>query len=40
MPHYYFKLVDTYIVSDHGTHELPDETAAQIEAIRLGHPIF
>ncbi|MET4072672.1 hypothetical protein ABID58_007501 [Bradyrhizobium sp. S3.2.6] len=35
MPKFHFKLVDTHIVSDHGVHELPDETAAQIEALRL-----
>jgi hypothetical protein len=39
MPHYYFKVVDTDIFSDHGTHELPDETAAQIEAIRLARSL-
>ena len=35
MPKLHFKLVDTRIASDHGVHELPNETAAQIEAIRL-----
>jgi hypothetical protein len=35
MPLYYFKLVDTIMVADHGVHELADETQAQIEAIKL-----
>jgi hypothetical protein len=35
MPKYYFKLVDTTIVTDCGVHDLPDETAAQIAAIEL-----
>jgi hypothetical protein len=39
MPLYHFKLVDTRIVSDHGTHDLVDETAAQIEAIRLARSV-
>jgi hypothetical protein len=36
---YYFKLVDTFIVSDHGTHDLPDESAAKIEAIKLARSL-
>jgi hypothetical protein len=36
MPPYHFKLVDSHIVSDHGVHSLTDETAAQIEALRVG----
>jgi hypothetical protein len=28
MPFYHFKLVDTRIVGDHGTHDLVDETTA------------
>ena len=39
MPLYHFKLVDTRIVGDHGTHDLPDQTAAQIEAIRLARSL-
>ena len=35
MPLYYFKLVDSIMVADHGVHELADETEAQIEAIKL-----
>ena len=37
MPRYHFKLVDGNIVSDHGTHELDDETTAQIE--KLAHSL-
>jgi Mg2+/Co2+ transporter CorC len=39
MPNFHFKLVDTRIVSDHGVHDLADETAAQIEAIRLARSL-
>jgi hypothetical protein len=39
MPLYHFKLVDSRIVSDHGVHDLPDETVAQIEAIRLARSL-
>lgn len=39
MPLYYFKIVDSRFVSDHGVHELPDETAAQIEAIKLARSV-
>jgi hypothetical protein len=39
MPLYYFKLVDSHFVSDYGVHELPDETAAQIEAIKLARSV-
>lgn len=35
MPNFHLKLVDTRIVSDHGVHDFADETAAQIDAIRL-----
>ena len=35
MPRYHFKLVDGQMVADHGVHDLPDETTAQIEAIKL-----
>jgi hypothetical protein len=33
MPKFHFKLIDPRIVSDHGEHDLLDETVAQIEAI-------
>jgi hypothetical protein len=39
MPFYHFKLVDTRIVGDHGTHDLADETTAQIEAIKLARSL-
>ena len=39
MPLYYFKLVDSCLVSDYGVHELQDETAAQIEATRLARSV-
>ena len=39
MPFYHFKLVDTRIVGDHGTHYLADENAAQIEAIELARSL-
>jgi hypothetical protein len=39
MPLYHFKLVDTRIVGDHGIHHLADETAAQIEAIKLARSL-
>jgi hypothetical protein len=39
MPRYHFKLVDGNIVSDHGTHELDDETMAQIEAVKLARSL-
>jgi hypothetical protein len=39
MPLYHLKLVDSRIVSDHGVHDLPDETVAQIEAIRLARSL-
>jgi uncharacterized protein DUF6894 len=39
VPLYHFKLVDSRIVSDHGVHDLPDETAAQIEAIKLARSL-
>ena len=38
MPLYYFKLVDSIIVADHGVHELVDDDAARVEAIKwLAH---
>jgi len=39
MPLYYFKLVDSHRVFDYGAHELQDETAAQIEAIKLARSV-
>jgi hypothetical protein len=39
MPLYYFKLVDSHIVSNHGVHELLDEAAAQAEAIKLARSL-
>jgi hypothetical protein len=39
MPLFHFKLVDSRIVSDHGVHDLPDATAAQIEAIKLARSL-
>jgi hypothetical protein len=39
MPLYYFKLVDSHLVSDYGIHELADDTAAQIEALKLAQSL-
>ncbi|MGY4432897.1 hypothetical protein ACVWWO_005374 [Bradyrhizobium sp. F1.13.1] len=39
MPKFHFKLVDTHIVSDHGVHDLSNETTAQIEAIKLARSV-
>lgn len=39
MAKFHFKLIDTNIVSDHGVHDLLDETAAQIEAIKLARSL-
>src|ERR1700761_4670219 len=39
MAKFHFKLIDTNIVSDHGVHDLADETAAQIEAIKLARSL-
>jgi hypothetical protein len=39
MPLYYFKLVDSRVVADYGTHELEDDTATQIEAIKLARSV-
>lgn len=39
MPLYYFKLVDGRIVTDYGVHELQDDTAAQLEAIKLARSV-
>ncbi|MET4476479.1 hypothetical protein [Bradyrhizobium sp. F1.13.3] len=39
MTDFHFKLVDSRIISDHGGHDLADETAAQIEAIKLARSL-
>ncbi|WP_426435440.1 DUF6894 family protein [Bradyrhizobium genosp. P] len=39
MPLFHFKLVDSRFVSDHGVHDLPDETIAQVEAIKLARSL-
>ena len=39
MSRYYFKLVDAHLVADYGVHDLADDTAAQIEAIKLARSI-
>ena len=39
MPLYYFKLVDSRLVSDYGIHELADDTVAQIEALKLAQSL-
>jgi hypothetical protein len=39
MPLYYFKLVDSKIVADHGVHELADDAAARLEAIKLARSL-
>jgi hypothetical protein len=39
MPLYYFKLVDSRVVADYGAHELEDDTAVQIEAIKLARSV-
>jgi hypothetical protein len=39
VPLYYFKLVDSRVVADYGTHELEDDTVAQIEAIKLARSV-
>ncbi|MBM7487933.1 hypothetical protein ACVWWI_006518 [Bradyrhizobium sp. USDA 3686] len=39
MPKFYCKLVDSRVVSDHVVHDLPGETDAQIEAIRLARSL-
>jgi hypothetical protein len=35
MPLYYFRLVDHRLVTDYGVHDLPDDTVAQVEALKL-----
>ena len=39
MPLYYFKLVDSIIVADHGVHELDDDAAARAEAGKLAQSL-
>ena len=39
VPLYYFKLVDSIIVADHGVHELVDDAAARVEAIKLARSL-
>jgi hypothetical protein len=39
MRRYYFKLVDTDIVTDYGSHDLSDDTIAQIEATKLARSL-
>ena len=39
VPLYYFKLVDSIIVADHGVHELVDDDAARVEAIKLARSL-
>jgi hypothetical protein len=39
VPLYYFKLVDSIIVADHGVHELADDAAARVEAVRLAQSL-
>jgi hypothetical protein len=39
MPLYHFKLVDGLIIADHGVHDLTNDTAAQIEALKLARSV-
>ncbi|AHY52632.1 hypothetical protein JEY40_34545 [Bradyrhizobium japonicum] len=39
MPLFSFKLINSHFVSDFGVHDLPSETDAQIEAIRLARSL-
>ena len=39
VPLYYFKLVDSIMVADHGIHELVDNAAARVEAIKLARSL-
>ena len=38
-PLYYFKLVDPIRVADHGVHELADDAAARIDALKLARSL-
>ena len=40
MPLYYFKLIDSRIVSDYGVHQLADESEARKAAIELARAIY
>jgi hypothetical protein len=39
VPRYCFKLVELRLVEDHGVHELADDAAARIEAVKLAHSL-
>jgi hypothetical protein len=39
MPLFSYRLVDTHFVAEFGTHDLPTETEAQIEAIKLARSL-
>jgi hypothetical protein len=39
MTRYYFRIVDTHSVSDHGVRDLVDETEARIEAGKLARSL-
>lgn len=39
MPLFTYKLIDAHFVSDFGAHHLPNETEAQIEAIKLARSL-
>ena len=39
MPLFSFKLINSHFVSDFGVHDLPSETDAQIDAIRLARSL-
>ncbi|TWA92551.1 DUF6894 family protein [Bradyrhizobium stylosanthis] len=39
MPLFTYKLIDAHFVSDFGAHDLPSETEAQIEAIKLARSL-
>jgi hypothetical protein len=39
MPRYYFKLVDTSLVANHGVHELANPQEARSEAVRLAQSL-
>lgn len=39
MPLFAYKLIDTHFVSGFGAHDLPSETQAQIEAIKLARSL-
>lgn len=39
MPLFHYRLIDTHFVAEFGTHDLPGETEAQIEAIKLARSL-